>query len=359
MAETETGQERTEAATSRKRARIREEGSVPKSQELNTVVLMTAGVVAFYNFIDRFIGELMMAMKVYFERIADPKLTIQDVGILSLDVGYRTLHILAPFFILFVIVAIAVNVFQVGFMFTWQALQPKFNKLNPIPGIQKMFSVRSRVELLKAMMKMFIIAPVMIYSVYESLPGMMGLIEEELWDILIHIGWSAYTIAIRALIILLILALIDYVYQRWQYEQDIKMTKQEVKQEAKDIQGDPHIRSRIRSIQMEMARRRMMEQVPEAEVVVTNPTEYAIALKYKPDEMPAPQIVAKGKNLIAKRIKELAVEYNIPIVENRVLAQSLYKLADVGGLVPPDLYQAVAEVLAYVYRLNKKVSQEV
>ncbi|RJP35531.1 MAG: flagellar biosynthesis protein FlhB [Candidatus Omnitrophota bacterium] len=357
MAETESGQEKTEPATGRKRSRAREEGNVSKSQELNTAILLIAGVIAFYFYAEHFYGSVMEAIVYYLDHVGEIDISEEGVHAFLLEFGLRILTILAPFYIIFVVVAIVINLAQVGFMFTLKKLTPDLKKLNPIKGLAKFVSIRSQVELLKSIAKMFIIAPVMISSVYYSIPGMMGLVTEELKDFLIHLGYRALDVAVKALIIMLILAIIDYIYQRWQFERDLKMTKQEVKQESKDVQGDPQIKARIRSIQFEMARKRMMEEVPEAEVVVTNPTEYAIALKYESEDMPAPQVVAKGKHLLARRIKEIAVEHDIPIVENRVLAQSLYKLVEVGGYIPPEMYQAVAEVLAYVYRLNNRVSQ--
>ncbi|MBD3265645.1 flagellar biosynthesis protein FlhB, partial [bacterium] len=194
---------------------------------------------------------------------------------------------------------------------------------------------------------------------YQSMPSNMLLVFLDIKDIYIHMGVKTLDLAIKALIIMLILAIIDYAYQRWQTEQDMKMSKEEVKQEMKDVQGDPKIKQRIRSIQQEMSRKRMMEAVPEAEVVVTNPTEFAVALKYDAESEPAPIVVAKGKNFLAQKIKMIAMENDIPIVENKPLAQSLYKLVQVGGVIPPELYQAVAEVLAYVYKLTEKTPREV
>ncbi|MGI6454257.1 MAG: flagellar biosynthesis protein FlhB [bacterium] len=354
MADTAAG-DKTEAATPRKREQAREQGNVPKSQEVNTLMMLIAGVTSFYYFSGDFMEKIGEAIRFYLGQLHRPVFHELDIQPLVFDICWRVLDILAPFFLIFVLTAIISNVSQVGLMFTGKALAPKFSKLNPITGIQRLFEMRGRVELLKAIGKMFLVAPVMIYTVYVFLPELLSLVFMDTKSILIHMGFRSLDIAIRALAILLILAILDYSYQRWQYEQDLKMTKQEVKQETKDIQGDPQIKSRIRSIQMEMSRKRMMEAVPEAEVVVTNPTEYAIAIKYDPEENPAPLIVAKGRNLIARRIKEIARENNIPIVENRPLAQSLYKLVDTGGMIPPDLYQAVAEVLAYVYKLTRKI----
>ncbi len=358
MAETETGQEKTEPATARRRQQARDDGQIPKSQELNTAVMLLTGVIAFYIFAGDFYGAIVDAITYYFARINEPIIKPEDVGSFSMEVGWRVINILAPFYILFFLVGVIVNLFQVGFVFVTKQLKPDLTKLNPITGLGKLFNMRSRVEFLKSIVKLIIILPLMIATVQAALPSMMGLMNTGLKDILIHIGYKALDVAIIALIFLIILAIIDYIYQRWQMEQDLKMTKDEVKQEQKDIQGDPQIRARIRSIQQDMARKRMMEEVPEAEVVVTNPTEYAIALKYDSEQFTAPQVVAKGRNVMAKKIKELAMAHDVPIVENRLLAQSLYKMVEVGDLIPPDMYQAVAEVLAYVYRLNNQYQEK-
>jgi len=355
MAENEAGQEKTEVATPRRRQQAREEGNVPKSMEMNTALILATGVVAFYFYAEHFYASVADAILYYMSRLGEAPLTDQDIGPLSWEVGWRVINILGPFFILFVVVSIVINIAQVGFLFVLTAVQPKFNKLNPYTGLQRVLGTRGRVELLKSVGKMLIIGPIMFITVQQSLPSMMTLMSMGLKDSMIHIGYEALDVAVIALLFMLILAIIDLVYQRWQHEQDMKMTKEEVKQENKDIQGDPQVKSRIRSTQQDMARQRMMEEVPESEVVVTNPTEYAIALKYDPDHGPAPIVVAKGRNVLARKIKEIARENNVPIVENRPLAQSLYKLVEIGGLVPPELYQAVAEVLAYVYKLSRKM----
>lgn len=354
MAESESGQEKTEAATSRKREQAREEGQVPKSQDANTAMMLVAGVVAFYIYGPSLYLNIGDDIREYFERAADLNITSVSIYSVLVEVSLRVLYLLAPFFIILILVALAVNYMQVGFLIAGKALQPKFSRINPIEGIKRLFSLRSVVELLKSMGKMFIIVPVMIYTVWGLLDEMPDMMNLEVFEILIYISLNALDVAIRALIILIILALIDYSYQRWQYEKDQRMTKEEVKQEMKDIQGDPHIKARIRSIQQEMSRKRMMQEVPQADVVVTNPTEYAIALKYTTGEMDAPRVVAKGRGAIAKKIREIAIENSVPIVENRILAQSLYKLVDVGGYIPGEMFQAVAEVLAYVYRLNNR-----
>lgn len=356
MAESESGQEKSEAATPRKREQAREEGQVPKSQDANTAFMLIAGVVAFYSFAPSLYMTLTEYIRHYLAQIDTIVNDVSIYGIL-IEIALRVLYLVAPFFIILFIAALAINYLQVGVLFSSKALQPKFNRINPISGIKRLFSLRSVVELLKSMGKMFIIIPVMIYTIYALLGTMPDVMNLDVLEILGYLGLNALDVAIRALIILIVLAVIDYSYQRWQYEKDQRMTKEEVKQEMKDVQGDPQIKARIRSVQQEMSRKRMMQEVPEADVVVTNPTEYAIALKYTAGEMEAPRVIAKGRGAIAKKIREIAIDSSVPIVENRILAQSLYKLVEVGGYIPADLFQAVAEVLAYVYRLNNKQYQ--
>lgn len=354
MAETETGQEKTEPATGRKRMRAREEGNVPKSHEVNTTLVLTAGVVSFYFLAGHYFGSLMEAVRYYLQESARP-ITMDSYYSLLLEIGLRTLLIVLPFFLIVAVAALAINLLQVGFLWSGKPLIPRFSRMSPAQGLKRLFSARGAMELAKSMGKIFLIAPVMIYTVYKEVPNLMGLVGMEVGDSVIYMGYACFDLAVKALLIMILLALADYAYQRWQHEKDLRMTKEEVRQEMKDIQGDPKIKSRIRSIQIQMARQRMMEQVPQADVVVTNPTEYAVALKYSPEEHPAPQVVAKGRNILAQRIKAIAQDHNIPVVENRLLAQSLYKLVEVGGLIPPDLYQAVAEVLAYVYKLTRRI----
>jgi flagellar biosynthetic protein FlhB len=206
-------------------------------------------------------------------------------------------------------------------------------------------------ETLKSAAKLMVIAPVMYGVVYSEIPILLSLDRMPVRDIFVELGLLTYRMVFRGIIILLILAIIDYIYQRYDNEQQLRMTKQEVKDEMKQSQGDPQIRARIRSIQRDIARRRMMGAVPEAEVVVTNPTEYAVALSYKQEKMPAPKIVAKGRGYVAQTIKQIARDHNVPIYEDRLLARTLFKL-DVGSFIPPELYRAVAEVLVWVNQIT-------
>jgi flagellar biosynthetic protein FlhB len=252
-----------------------------------------------------------------------------------------------------VAIAIAINLSQTGFLWSVEALAPKPSKINPVQGLQRMISKRSLVELAKSIAKIIIIG----WAAYSTLKGsfmkIIPFMYQDKGIILPLMGQESLRLVIKCFWVIALLAILDFFYQRWEYEENLKMTKQEVKDEFKQTEGDPQVKGRIRSVQMEMARKRMMEEVPKADVIITNPTRLAIAIRYDPLTMTAPLIVAKGAKKLAARIREVAREHDIPLVENRPLAQNLYKL-DIGAEIPSQFYQAVAEILAYVYSLKKK-----
>ena len=253
-----------------------------------------------------------------------------------------------------VIAALVVNIMQVGFLFSGEAILPKAERIDPVAGLKRLLSKRSLMELLKSLMKIGLVGYVCFYTIRQSVPELATLSDRGVSDVFHYLSDIGFRIGLRAGLILLLVAVIDYAFQRYEYEQSIKMTLEEFKREMREMEGDPMLRARIRSVQREMAQRRMMEAVPEAEVVVTNPTEYAVALKYKPEEMNAPVVVAKGRRLIAQKIREIAEQHGIPIVEDPSLARALFAQVELGHAIPDNLYRAVAEILAYVYRLNRK-----
>ncbi|MFH1488713.1 MAG: EscU/YscU/HrcU family type III secretion system export apparatus switch protein, partial [Pseudomonadota bacterium] len=242
---------------------------------------------------------------------------------------------------------------QTGFIWSVEPLAPKASKIDPIQGAKRTFSKRSLVELVKSIAKIVIVGWAAVSTLKNDFSQLIPLIYQEDIQILSFLGRISFNVAVRCCWVIAIMAILDYLYQKWEYEQKLKMSKQEVKDEYKQTEGDPMIKSRIRSIQREMARRRMMEEVPKADVVITNPVHLAIAIRYEPGRMTAPVIVAKGAERIAQRIKALAKENNVPIVEDRPLAQNLYKM-ELGGEIPSHFYQAIAEILAYVYGLKRK-----
>jgi len=234
-------------------------------------------------------------------------------------------------------------------------MTPKLSKLNPLQGIKKLFSLKSLNELVKSLVKVTIVGWVSVKTVMADLDSIPGLMQLGVYDILAFIGKVAFRIGLYTCLVLIVLAIFDYIFQRWQHEKGLKMSKQEVKDENKMTEGDPAVKARIRSIQREMAQRRMMEAVPEATVVITNPTHLAIALKFESD-FHAPVLVAKGAGKLAERIREVARANDVPVVEQKPLARTLYKAVEIGDFIPAELYRAVAEILAYVYRIKGLVN---
>lgn len=252
------------------------------------------------------------------------------------------------------VTALAAEMFQVGFEISTKAISFKLDRFNVINGFKRLLSLKSLIELLKSLIKLTVIGVVAYFVIKGQINELQLLYNSSILYIFTFLLKGIFKIFISILILMIIVAIMDYGYQRWQYEKDMRMTKQEVKEEYKETEGDPQVKSRIRSIQIQAARKRMMQQVPTADVVVTNPTHLAIAIKYDPITMAAPQVIAKGAGHIAERIKALAAEHRIPVVENKELARNLYKLIEVGEQIPSEFFRAVAELLAYVYKLKGK-----
>jgi flagellar biosynthetic protein FlhB len=254
------------------------------------------------------------------------------------------------------VVGLAINYLQVGFLFTLEPLQPSLEKLNPIKGIKRLFSIRSVVDVVKNLLKLVIIG----FIVYVTIKREYGLFLE-LGDFTIYqitkvMASLTFEVGIKIAIALLVMAILDFFYQRWEHEKSLRMSPFEIKEERRQMEGDPEVKQRIKRLQMEMARRRMMHEVPKATVVITNPTHIAIALKYDSATMKAPLVVAKGKHKLAAQIKKIAQEHNIPVVEDKPLARAMFGVIEVGEEIPFNFFKAVAEILAYVYRLKGKAA---
>jgi flagellar biosynthetic protein FlhB len=352
MAET-SGQEKTERATPKRRQDARKKGQVAQSREVPSAMILMASLGIFYfagswilwNLSDFFTGVYQNIGTVHLDDIT-------AVRIFSLEVFKKLLVILLPFLLPILIAGLIANLFQVGFEMHGEAVSPRFSKLNPILGFKRLVSLRSLVELAKSVLKIICIGSIAYLLIRGEMQAFPELIHQGTGQILLFIAKVAFKICFCVCLAVIALAVLDFLYQRWQYEQDLKMTRQEVEDERKQTHGDPRIKARIRGIQLELARRRMMEAVPQADVVITNPTHLAIALKFKAEAMIAPRVLAKGAGFIAERIKVIAEENNIPVVENKPLARALYKMVDIDDYIPVELYRAVAEVLAYVYRLK-------
>ena len=282
-------------------------------------------------------------------------LDIQVAQGLLVATSLRVGVLLAPFIGMALVSGIAINLIQVGFLFTTQPLKPELNKINPISGFKRMFSVKSLVELAKSILKIVILGIIAFFGYRRLLADFPQYATRELWESLMLIFGNALFIGIQMCVAMIFISLADFIFQHFKHEKDLKMTKQEVKDEYKNAEGDPKIKGKIRSKQRQMSAMRMMARVPEADVVITNPTHYAVALKYEEGGKTAPLVIAKGIDHIARKIKEVAMENDVQIVEDKPLAQSLYNLCEVDDEIPADLYQAVADILVFVYRQKGRI----
>ncbi len=347
------GQEKTEKATGKKLSEARKKGQVAQSKEISSVMIMMTALGIFYFGGSWMFWHLSGLITGVYQNIGSLRLTtISDASAFSLEIGYQLATVLLPVLIPIAIAGLIANILQVGFQMNTEAMMPKLSKLNPISGMKRFVSLKSLVETGKSILKIIFIGGIAYSLVKNEVQEFPILIQQEVGQILVFIARVSLKVCFFVSLAMIVLAVIDYIYQRWQHAQDLKMTKQEVKDEQKQTYGDPKIKARIRGVQMEMARRRMMEAVPEADVVITNPTHLAIALKFDAQEMIAPRVLAKGSGHIAQRIREIAVEHQIPLVEEKPLAQALFKMVEIGEYIPAELYRAVAEVLAYIYRLK-------
>ena len=351
----ESFQERTEQATPKRREEARQKGHVAKSVEINSAFVLLAGVLSLYAFSGSWLLQMSYEWRHYFTALSSVSITADSVGSVLFPALWSLGKFLAPVVGIVLITGVFANVAQVGFVLAGEPLVPKLERIDPIRGAKRLISARALVELLKGILKVLLVA----WIAYGTLKGekerMLLLADQSPLQILGYMGAVSFKVALRTALVLLALSLADYGYQRFEYERSLRMTKQEVKEELKQTEGYPLVKARIRSIQRALARRRMMKQVPESDVVITNPTELAVALKYDPEKMAAPTVVAKGARKLAQRIKEIAQAHGVPIVENKPLARLLYQSVEVGMEIPVEAYQAVAEILAYVYRLKGKV----
>ena len=351
MAEEASG-EKTEKPTPKKREDIRKKGEVAKSKELSSVVVLFSGLFAMGIYGSFMLSKVQEITKSLLSNPTITDLTIHGVMEFSRHLIISFVVILAPLLAAVFAGAVLSNIAQVGFMVSGELIKPKFSKLNPFKGLKRLVSMQSVMELFKSMVKLIIVGATAYLTITHEMDNVSMLGELELVSIFHYIFATFYKIFLKCSIAMLVLVVIDYAYQRWEFEKRIKMSKQEIKDEYKKTEGDPQVKSRIRAIQMEMARKRMMQDVPKADVIITNPTHFAVAIKYNGLEMNAPKVIAKGAGEIAARIKSLAADHNIPVVENKELARNLYKLVEIGREIPADLYQAVAGVLAYIYKLK-------
>lgn len=337
-------EERTEQATPRRREKAREKGSIPRSRELVSMVTSGGAIVVFYfagkTFMD---GSLDLVRDLLGFRYGKDPLTVMKLAFPKLVL------ILTPFWVATSLFALFAGTVQGGILL--RPLGFDFERLNPLSGLKRVFSISALFEFLKTLLR-FLIGGVLSYYVIKraiphvSITPTMDL--KTIEEISLRFVWKA---VFWMFSVFLVLAVVDYLIERWRFERSIRMTRQELKEEMKESEGDPLIKSRVRSLQRELARKRMMQEVPKATVVITNPTHLAVALMYRREETSAPKVIAKGAGFVAERIKEIAREHGIPISEDKPLARALYKL-EIGSFIPEELYRAVARILAHIYRLR-------
>lgn len=352
MAE-ESGQERTETATAKRRNDFREKGQVAQSKEVTTACLFTLSLLMWFFYLRPFWENLQQLYVISLMRLRDFQVTSPDAVALAWTTGITFAKLLWPIFLLTLVVGFVSSFLQVGPLLSTKVFKPDINKFNPIKGMKKFVSKRSAVELVKSLAKIALVTYVAYLTVANEFDAAMTLGMLELNQTLIFLARAVSLVMVKTCAIMIVLAFLDFAFTRYEMEQKMKMTKQEVKEEHKDTEGNPLVKSRIRSLQIQQARRRMMAEVPKADVVITNPTHLSIAISYERESMDAPQIIAKGADHLAFRIREIAREHKIPVIENKPLARALYK-QEIGDQIPEELFTAVAEVLAYVYRLKNK-----
>ena len=352
MAE-ESGQERTEEATAKRRQDFREKGQVAQSKEVATAALLTMSLLLWVFYAPQFWSDLLSLYNSLLRMMGTFQATPMAVVNLAWEMGTVMAKLLWPVFLMTLVVGFFSSFLQVGPLFSTKVFQPELSKFDPIKGMAKFVSKRSAVELVKSMAKISLIGFVAYRTVANEFETALILPMLELNQTLIFLGQVAFLVLGKTCGIIILLAAIDFAFSRYEMEQKMRMTKQEVKEEFKETEGDPQLKAKVRSMQQQMARKRMMAEVPKADVIVTNPTHLSIAISYQRSEMDAPRIVAKGADYLAFRIREIAREHEVPIIENKPVARALYK-QEVGDEIPEEMFTAVAELLAYVYSLKKR-----
>lgn len=354
MAEQEdSAQEKTEEPTERRKSESKKKGQVPRSRDLTTMALMMVACATLLIVGPSIVIDLMALMRRGFtpeaHEIFDP-----EFGLMAFErTVFDALWLATPLMIVMLVIALVAPILLGGWVFSGESLQPKLSKLNPLKGLKRMFSLKGLVELLKALGKFLVVAVIAGFLLMTFQADFLSLGLTDLDQALARTGnilsWSVLVLSCG----LILIAAVDVPFQIWQHTKQLRMSKQEIKDESKETQGKPEVKSRIRQLQMQMAQARMMNALPEADVVITNPTHYAVALKYDQDSMGAPRLLAKGKDLIALRIREVAIEHSIPIVEAPPLARAVYASTELEQEIPAQLYVAVAQVLAFVFQIRK------
>ncbi len=348
------GDDKTEKATPKKKSDARKKGQVFQSREMSAALILIIMIVTLKALGSNLYGQITLYMKNAFSEYV--KVTGQFDLNMVMKLFIEALIVLAktvlPLLIVAALAAVIVGYAQVGYLFTFETLKVKGDRINPLSGFKRIFSVRSLVELLKSIIKIVIVVWVAYSYLKSKTNEVIALMDADLFGILSFIGDATFNVGIKISIAMVILGFADFLYQKFDYEKNLRMTKQEVKDEYKQTEGNPEIKGKIKQKQRQMSMKRMMQDVPKADVVITNPTHFAVAIKYDLEKASAPFVIAKGQDYIALRIKQIATENKVQLVENKPLARTLYSTVDIGEAIPPELYQAVAEILAFVYKLK-------
>jgi flagellar biosynthetic protein FlhB len=350
--ESSTGGEKTEAPSAKRRADFRKKGQVAQSKEVQTAGLFTVVLLFWFFYMPVFWSNISELLTSIWKNPHVFDGSPSKVFSLTIFITQEMAYLLLPLFALVLIIGFFSSVFQIGWLFTTQPLTPDLTKLDPVKGLGRMFSLRSLVDLLKSILKVALIGWVAYSTVFDHFKEALILVDTSPNEAVLFLGRVAILILAKVCGLLILIAAIDFLYTKHEMEEKMKMTKQEIKEEYKETEGDPFIKSQIRRIQQEMAQKRMMADVPDADVVITNPTHISVAIKYDTQSMDAPVILAKGADHIAMRIREIARENEIPIIENPPVARLLHKM-DLGSTIPEEMFKAVAEILAHVYSLKK------
>ena len=348
----EDDQERSEQATPKKREESRSKGRVAKSREINSAALILGLALGLSMLGPMMIHRLRLSMTTGWDSFWIEPMTETVFKEIILRSIWQGLLIMGPLVLMFGVLAILSSLGQHGLVWSIHPITPDFSRVNPLKGLKRIFSLQSLMELGKTLLKFIVVTYISYIIVRDELPQVLHLMRLETDQFTTLVGPIFIRLIFWAGIVIAFLGLADFAFQKWDHERQLRMSKREVKQELKDTEGDPLVRARIRTLQREMSRKRMMEDVPKSDVVITNPTELAVAVKYDQSSMKAPKVMAKGAGIIAKRIREIAKEHGIPVVENKPLARMIFKTVEIGHFVPVALYRAVAEVLAFVYRLR-------
>lgn len=348
--------EKTEEATPRRKQEARKKGQVAKSAEINSAFVLIGGLLMLQFFGPGIYEQLAQMMRDSLQNMPKGDFTVSGIQRSGLMVSLSFLRIMAPIFVGAAMIGVVSNVAQMGFVFSTDLIKPKLSRINPIQGFSRMFSKRSMVELIKGLVKIGIVGIVAYMVLQEKAPLMLEFTRMEPSTALRTLAGIGLDLSLKCAAVIFVMAIADYVFQRREFVKSLRMTRHEVREEMKQSEGSPELKGRIRQVQRQMAARRMMQSVPTADVVITNPTHLAIALKYEAKTMRSPRVVAKGERLMAERIKQIARDNGVPLVENKPLAQSLYKATDIGTEIPAHLFQAVAEVLAFIYGLKGRAN---